>query len=191
MPRLPFANGLVRKLWSTEAHRLETHLLRLDREARAMRFGHGVSETFIKDYASRLPDPYYIVFAYVEDGAVRGVAELRMLEQSWSCDAEAAFSVERPWREQGIGTELMGHVLRAARNRNVTQLHMACVTENRTMQHIAQKHEAQLRYEYGTVTGDIIPDGPSISSLTDEAIADTRGFVMAVLDLQTTLFKAA
>lgn len=42
-----------------------------------MRFAHGVSDSFIDDYASRMSDLGSIVYGYFEDGEVRAAAELR------------------------------------------------------------------------------------------------------------------
>ena len=52
----PHWGGTIRKLWSTEGPKLRDHLLRLDPSNRRMRFAHAVSDQFITDYASRLPD---------------------------------------------------------------------------------------------------------------------------------------
>ena len=42
-----------------------------------MRFAHGVSDTFIDDYASRMNEFGSIVFGYFEGGEVRAAAELQ------------------------------------------------------------------------------------------------------------------
>jgi GNAT superfamily N-acetyltransferase len=137
-----FREGTIRKLWPMETQKFRDHLLRLDGDSRRMRFAHGVSEAFIADYASRMNDMDAIVFGHFEDGEVRAVAELRKLGAVWSPDAEAAFSVEAPYQNQGLGTELMGRVVQAARNRGVQHLYMSCLAENSKMQVIARKHHA-------------------------------------------------
>lgn len=176
--------GTIRKLWPTEAHKFRDHLLRLDAESRRMRFAHGVSDTFIEDYASRMDEMGSIVFAYIENGEVRATAELRTLGSSWSEEAEAAFSVEKEYQERGLGTELMGRVIRSARNRGVINLYMSCLAENRKMQTIARKYEAELRFEYGEVVGEIVPQESNYFSVMAEAVEDRVGFMMAVLDLK-------
>ena len=152
------ANGTVRKLWPTEAERFRDHLLRLDKETRRLRFAHFVSDAFIEDYAGRMADFGSVVYGYILEGRVRAAAELRRLGDVWGEEAEAAFSVERSYQDQGIGTELMGRVVRAARNRGIRRLYMSCLAENAKMQAIARKHEADLRFEYGEVIGEILPD---------------------------------
>jgi GNAT superfamily N-acetyltransferase len=183
--------GTIRKLWPAEVDKFKDHLLRLDKASRRMRFAHGVSDSFIEDYASRMSDLGAIVYAYVEGGEVRAAAELKKLGDTWGNEAEAAFSVEEAYQEQGIGTELMGRVIRTARNRGVQLLFMSCLAENAKMQAIARKHEAELRFEYGEVVGEIVPEEPNYFSLLAEAVEDRVGFMMAVLDLQRRAVEAA
>jgi GNAT superfamily N-acetyltransferase len=184
-----FRDGHIRKLWPTETDKFRDHLLRLDGHSRRMRFAHGVSETFIEEYATRMNNNDAIVFGYFETGEVHAVAELRKLGASWSPDAEAAFSVEEPYQNQGLGTELMGRVVQAARNRGVQHLYMSCLAENSKMQVIARKHDAALRYEQGDVFGDILPPPASYLSLLLETVEDRVGLMIAVFDLQERMLR--
>ena len=187
----PLAAGSIRKLIPSEIARFRDHLLRLDKESRRLRFAHGVSDSFIEEYSARMAEMGGIVFAYIVDGEVRAVAELRKLSDTWGHEAEAAFSVERDFQSLGIGNELMGRVIRAARNRGVRLLYMSCLAENAKMQAIARRHEADLKFEYGEVIGEIIPETPSYFSLLAEAVDDRVGYLMAVLDLQARATKVA
>lgn len=184
-------SGVSRKLWSTESDKFRDHLLRLDKESRRLRFAHAVSDGFIEDYAARMSELGSIVYGYFVNGEIRAAAELRKLADTWQHDAEAAFSVETEYQDKGIGTELMGRVIRAARNRGVTSLYMSCLAENKKMQAIAKKHDADLRFEYGEVIGEIVPEGASYFSMLAEAVEDRVGFMLAVLDLQSRNVKAA
>jgi GNAT superfamily N-acetyltransferase len=183
--------GLIRRLWPTETTRFRDHLLRLDKESRRLRFAHAVSDSFIEDYASRMSEFGSLVYGHVVDGQVRGAAELRRLGDAWGEEAEAAFSVEKPYQDQGVGTDLMGRVVRAARNRRIRRLYMSCLAENTKMQLIAKKHEAVLRFEYGEVIGEILPQQPDYFSMVVEAAEDRVGFMIAVLELQGRLVRAA
>lgn len=181
----------IRKLWPSESDKFRDHLLRLDRASRRMRFAHSVSDAFVEDYASRMSDMGSVVYGLFDGGEIRAVAELRKLGDTWGPEAEAAFSVETAFQDQGIGSELMGRVIRAARNRGVQRLYMSCLAENSKMQAIARKHEAELRFEYGEVIGEIVPQNPNYFSILAEAVEDRVGFMMAVLDLQSRLMRAA
>lgn len=182
---------VIRKLWPHEWHRFRDHLLRLDKSSRRLRFAHAVADSFIEDYASRMTDMGALVVGAFVDDEVRAAAELRKFGDTWGREAEAAFSVERPFQDQGLGTELMGRVIRAARNRGVNSLYMSCLAENARMQSIARKHDASLRFEYGEVIGEIIPETPDYFSLVAEAVEDRVGYMMAVLDVSARLVKAA
>ncbi len=186
-----WTGGNIRKLWPQETDKFRDHLLRLDKDSRRMRFAHGVSDGFIEDYANRMSEMGSIVFGYVVDGEVHAAAELRKLGDSWGQEAEAAFSVEKAHQEKGLGTELMGRVIRAARNRGVQHLYMSCLAENGKMQTIARKHEAELRFEYGEVVGEIVPQDSNYFSILAEAVEDRVGYMMAVLDLQSLASKRA
>lgn len=185
------AGGTIRKLWPHEQGLFRDHLLRLDKASRAMRFAHGVSDAFIEEYATHMADAGATVFAYIEDGKVRAAAELKKLGDTWGHEAEAAFSVEPAHQDHGLGTDLMGRVIRAARNRGVHRLYMSCLASNAKMQAIARKYEADLRFELGEVVGEIVPEEPNYFSLLAEAVEDRVGFMMAVLDLQRRVVKAA
>jgi RimJ/RimL family protein N-acetyltransferase len=191
MSDLATGEGITRRLWPTETDKFRDHLLRLDAESRRMRFAHSVADSFIKDYASRMTAFGSLVYGHLIDGNVRGAAELRRLGDSWGDEAEAAFSVEKPFQSHGVGTDLMGRVIRAARNRNIRRLHMSCLAENAKMQAIARKHAAVLRFDAGEVVGEILPKQPDYYSLTTESAADRMGFMIAVLDLQTRMVRAA
>lgn len=181
----------IRKLWPHEWERFRDHLLRLDKESRRLRFAHAVADSFIEDYAGRMSEMGGIVVGAFIDGEVRAVAELRKLGDTWGREAEAAFSVERQFQDQGLGSELMGRIIRAARNRGVQLLYISCLAENARMQCIARKHDAALRFEYGEVIGEIVPESPDYFSMVAEAVEDRVGYMMAVLDLSARLVKAA
>jgi GNAT superfamily N-acetyltransferase len=181
----------VRKLWPTETDKLRDHLLRLDKTSRRMRFAHGVSDAFIEDYAARMAEMGGVVYGYFDGAEVRAAAELKKLGDTWGREAEAAFSVEQPLQDQGIGSELMGLLIRAARNRGIQHLCVSCLAENGKMHAIARKYEAELRFEYGEVIGEIVPDGPNYFSLLAEAVDDRFGYMMAVLDLHRRAVEAA
>jgi GNAT superfamily N-acetyltransferase len=182
--------GTIRKLLDSEQDAFRDHLLRLDKTNRRMRFAHAVSEQFIEDYAKRMADNGAVIYAYVEDGQVHATAELRKLGDTWQPEAEAAFAVETAYQSLGLGSDLMGRVIRAARNRGVTKLYMSCLAENSKMQAIARKHEADLKFEYGEVVGEILPREANYFSLMAEAVEDRVGYMLAVLDLSARARKA-
>lgn len=181
----------MRKMWMTETEKFRDHMLRLDEDSRKMRFGMAVDDRFIENYASRINAMQSLVYGYFVDGEIRGAAELRAIGEEQGSDAEAAFSVESAWQNHGVGTELLGRVIRAARNRGISRIYMNCLAENQKMQRLARKYEAELHFDHGEVVGKVVPSSPTYLSLWSEALDDTQGFAMAVLNLPLRLTPAA
>lgn len=191
MEHIQKSRGEIRKLWMTELDSYRDHLLRLDKDSRRLRFGMHVDDVFIADYAGRVNDMKSVIYGLFLDGAIRAAAELRPLAAQSGGEAEAAFSVETEFQDTGIGTRLLGRVIRAARNRGIHRIYMNCLAENRKMQRVAKKYEAVLKFEEGDVVGELAPVTPNYFSIWREALEDERGFVMAVLDLQRKILPAA
>jgi RimJ/RimL family protein N-acetyltransferase len=136
-------------------------------------------------------EPGGLIVAYIEEGEIRATAELKKLGDTWGREAEAAFSVETDYQDHGLGTELMGRIIRLARNRGVQLLYMSCLPENAKMQTIARKYDAELKIEYGEVVGEIVPQGPDYFSILAEQFEDRVGMMMTALDLSHRKVKAA
>ena len=185
------SRGLIRKLWMRERDKLCDHLLRLDPESRRLRFAHGVSDSFIKEYVTKINDLNAVVYGYFEGVEMRAAAELRKIGPMWGSEAEGAFSVERGHQNTGIGTELMGRIIRSARNRAVHHIQMACLSENSKMQHVARKFDAVLRFGQGEMTGEIEPKPGNMATMIEEAVDDQRAYILMVLDLQSKLRPSA
>ena len=151
--------GTIRKLDLTELfpdiEQFRDHLLRLDKNSRRTRFAHSVSDSFIVKYAATAAEVETVIHGCFVDDVLRGVSELRSMGDGWGGLAEAAFSVEAELQDQGIATELMGRIIGSARNRDVTHLYVSCLAENRKMQRIAKKFDAQLKFAYGEVIGEM------------------------------------
>ena len=185
----PIADGgVIRKLWIGEADKFRDHLLRLDRESRRNRFAGAVSDDFISSYAEMSFGLDAVIHGYFVDGVLRGTAELRPL--SADQEAEAAFSIEKPWQSLGVGSALLSRTLLVARNRGIKLLHMACLAENRRMQQLARKFDAELTFDFGSVVGEVEAPHATPLSMVKEIIADGHGFATAMLDVQSRLLRA-
>ena len=183
--------GTIRKLRPAETDKFRDHLLRLDKASRRMRFAHAVSDGFIADYASRMSANGAIVYGYFDGDILRAVAELRKIGDTWGQQCEAAFSVEFDYQHKGIATELLGRVIRSARNRGVSHLIMSCLADNAKMQAVARHHDADLRFEAGEVIAEILPHTANPMSVMTEAIEDRMTYFLAVFDLKSAVSKAA
>jgi RimJ/RimL family protein N-acetyltransferase len=189
VPVAKMATGTIRKLWPTERETFIAHLLRLDPDTRRNRFGVGVNDSFLVQYARMTFGVGGIVFAYIEDGIVRGAAELRGLEDIIAHSGEAAFSVENDWRKRGIGAILFSRLIRAARNRRVNTLYMTCLPQNRAMQNLAAKFDAELAMDNSGVIGLLDADRPTAFTVLGEAMDDAQDFAVAALNAQRRFWQ--
>ena len=107
--------GLIRKLWAADAEPYRDHLLRLDAESRHSRFGGGVSEQFLRDYADLAFGIDAICYGFFIDGT-RGVAELRPVGARSAARGRSRVSIEKVAKSRRRST-LLARTLLAARNR--------------------------------------------------------------------------
>lgn len=183
--------GIVRKLWVGEADLYRDHLLRLDQDSRHRRFSGAVADEFIARHAATISDIGVVVHGFFVDGTLRGAAELRHIGSPWSQEAEAAFSIEQPWQSHGVGTELLERCLLSARNRGIKAVQMQWLPENQRMQQLARKFEADIKFDYGAVLGEVDAPAATPLSLIREAMVDSHNLVAAMLDAQWRRLFAA
>ena len=146
------AGGTIRKLAIGEASLYAPHLLRLDPESRRNRFGGAVSDAYLRGYAQPSNLVGAAMHGFFVGGVLRGIAELRPLPRD---EAETALSVEKQWQGRGVGAALLARTLVTARSRGTKLLHIACLAENRRMQRLARKFNADLKVTAGGVMGTL------------------------------------
>jgi GNAT superfamily N-acetyltransferase len=181
--------GVIRKLWIGEFAKYADHLLRLDSESRTSRFGAMVSDDFIRNYVGTISGLDAVIHGFFVDGVLRGAAELRSLGPVMPNEAEAAFSIESSWQSHGVGSELLGRTLLAARNRGIKLLHMSCLAHNKRMQQLARKFDAELSFDFGSVIGEVVAPRPTPASMIRELMADGHAIATAAFDAQSRLLK--
>jgi len=184
-------DGVIRKLWIDRAAPYREHLLRLDAESRRNRFGGAVSDEFIANYAELSRGLDAVMHGFFVEGVLRGVAELRPLGDGFAHEAEAAFSIEKPWQSHGVGSALLERTLLAARNRGIRLMHMACLANNARMVELAKKFDAELTFDFGSVVGEVEAARPTPMSMWREIVADGHGFATAMLDVHTKMLRPA
>ena len=150
------ARGTVRTLsQQEELPLLRDHLLRLDRESRHDRFNGFMDDSFIERYAAKCAEDGTIIVAYIEDGVVRGAAELHPPDQSPDSLPEIAFSVEACVRRQGVGSILFKRLIAEARSKGYHSLRITTGAQNHAMRALAHKFGAHLTFRHGESTGTI------------------------------------
>ena len=183
--------GLVRKLWSVETNAYRDHLLRLDAESRHNRFCGVIADDIIRTYAATTRGSDAIVHGFFADGVLRGAADLRIIGPLYRREAEAAFSIEKPWQSLGIGSALLERSLLAAGDRGLKRLHVRCLADNQRMQQLARKFDAEFSFDFGTVIGKVENPYPTLLSVMRELVVDVHSFAAAYIDFQSRLLKPA
>ena len=165
----PVRAATFRRLAAHERDDLLCHLLRLNAEDRRLRFGGHVGEDHLRAYCRHLDRyPGSIVLGCFVAGELRGVGELKPIEDAWPRAAELAVSVEAPFRGGGIGTELCQRLLVRARNRFITKLYMLCLPDNRPVRRIASRLGGALAIYPGEVEARLAPPWPDPASAAEE-----------------------
>lgn len=156
---------IIRTLLPTEFGLLKDHLLRLAPEDRRLRFTGQCDDATVSRHADGLDRFRAVVVAWIEQGEVRGAAELLRFDPPGAQRAELAVTVEAGWQDKGVGTELLRRALTIARNRRMEQIFMVCLAENSRMRHLAEKFHGrmiELDREVGATVDLIAPDGLSL-----------------------------
>jgi GNAT superfamily N-acetyltransferase len=150
------ANSSVRTLSQREElPLLRDHLLRLDRNSRHDRFHGFMDDSFIERYAEKCANDGTTIIAYIENGVVRGAAELHPPDPSPDSLPEIAFSVEASVRRRGVGSILFRRLIAEARAKGYRSLRITTGAQNEAMRALANKFDAHLTFRYGESTGTI------------------------------------
>lgn len=149
--------GWFRRLRPGEEDLLAAHLMRLSPSDRQRRFLHAVSDAYLREHATRISRPSYHIDGWFTDGTLRGVVEVA----TGGTIAEAALSVEAPWRNRGIGRAMLAHAVDLARRAGCRSLTVFTTADNHAMLRVARALGARLSFGSWAVVGEI--DAPSIS----------------------------
>ncbi len=182
----------IRRLWPADMPSFRDHMLRLDARSRHERFGGGMSDDFIVRYAESCFGQGDLVFGAFVDGRMHGAGELRSSETIWTeqapferhIHAEAAFSVEEPYRRRGIGEQLFRRIEGAASNHGVETIDIVCMPDNIGMMRLAAKFKTQFSFEENHFTGRLTARRPTPLSLIREASRDFVDFTSSLFDAQ-------
>jgi GNAT superfamily N-acetyltransferase len=184
------ARGTVRILrQQEELPLLRDHLLRLDRASRHDRFNGFMDDEFIERYAAKCADDGTVIIAYIEDGVVRGAAELHPPDQSPGALPEIAFSVEARVRRQGVGSILFRTLIAEARLKGYQSLRITTGAQNRAMRALANKFGAHLTFRHGESTGSIDLEPQPRPESAKHAIATPADAVRAMMTINRAYWK--
>ena len=161
---------LFRRLSPHDAPAMLAHLRRLSADDRRLRFAGPASDAYLERYVAELDWPRMILIGTEIDGILCGVAELRPLAGAAPRAAEAAFSVEGPFQNRGLGTRLYRRIATLAANRGFRRLYTLCLSGNRRMRRIAHGYDAALMEYDGETEGVVSLPWPTPFSWAQEAL---------------------
>jgi GNAT superfamily N-acetyltransferase len=174
--------GYVRTLsQQEELPLLRDHLLRLDPTSRHDRFNGFLDDSFIERYAEKCASDGTIVVAYMENGIVRGAAELHPPDAWEDSLPEIAFSVESCVRRQGVGSILFTRLIAEARWKGYRTLRVTTGAQNGAMRALASKFGAHLVFRHGESSGTIevkpLPQAELAKLAIDTPLAAARAVI--------------
>lgn len=180
--------GRIRRLGPADAAAFTDHLLRLDAEARAARFGGLVADDALRRHAAFALTGDPVVLGYLQYGVLRGVGELHRLEGVRPAAGEAAFSVEGGWQGRGIGSKLMRRVIAEATARGLRRVVVVCQSSNRLMRRLAGRFDARLEILGGETVGHLAPPAATPLTLLRRAVGDGFDIAADNVERQARLF---
>jgi GNAT superfamily N-acetyltransferase len=184
------AGGSVRTLRrQKELPLLRDHLLRLDPESRRDRFNGFMDDGFIERYAAKCAEDGTIIIAYIENGMLRGAAELHPPDQLPGGLPEIAFSIEACARRRGVGSILFKKLIAEARSNGYHSLRITTGAQNRAMRALANRFGADLTFRHGESTGSIdLTQQPQLQ-LARPAIATSYDAVRMIVAFNRAYWK--
>ena len=133
---------IPRKLTPFDIEKLDTHFINdIVEDDRRLRFGMQSSDDTVKDYIKGTFEHYGYknIWFVVEDGE-KIVASCHVAYCPETNTAEMGCTVSPDYRNQKIGQELFNRGITWARMNGAENVFMHCLSENKTIQHIAQKN---------------------------------------------------
>lgn len=146
----------IRILTPSEWASYESHLLRLEGEARRLRFGYLVNDETVRAHVAGLDPMRDRVLALVQNGRVAAAVHIGIDASEKGPEgssAELAFSVDHSLRGQGIGRALLDRALLWSRNRGLRRVWVLFLTDNHAMSRLARHAGMSITSEAGERVG--------------------------------------
>ena len=135
-------NPLIRTLAPSERPAYEAHLLRLDANARRLRFGYFTDDDAVRRHIAGLNLHTDRILGVVEAGRVVAAVHIVRAKQQPGAPGgavEFAFSVDADRRGKGLGRRLFDQALAWSRNRGMREVCIYFLTDNHAMRHLARR----------------------------------------------------
>jgi GNAT superfamily N-acetyltransferase len=178
-----------RFLRTTEYRQYANWLQERDTETLSLYFGVPVTDYFIDNLVQTFVDNsnnHYFLVAE-RNGIWLGTVHIAVVNET---DVEFGVIVERAYRKQGIADQLMEEAILWARNRGYVHLFMQCLTWNRPVRHLAEKHGLGVKnFTNGTETESCCKLPPmDFTSIGQEYALKNRNLYRMILQSQEEMF---
>ena len=168
----------IRELNAGERSLYLRHLLALEGDDRYLRFGSPLSDTAIEAYVERIDFMTDTVFGIFDDRLQLAAAghfapiskESALAVDGLGPTAEFGVSVGAGARGRGLGTALFLRAASHARNHGITSLFMHCLSENRTMMHIARKAGMAIHQTHGEADAYLTLEPGTVATAIEEGV---------------------
>lgn len=159
----------IRTLTAAELPKYRDHLLRLRAEDRRLRFGFPISDQAIRDHVRGIDTEADRILVHVDDDL--NVTAAVHIAVGVPGTVEFAFSVDKQWRDRGMGRQLFERAILWARNRGRRDAFIYYLVDNRAMRHLARQAGMSSHNEAGEIEGRLRLEPPTpLSYLRELAI---------------------
>jgi GNAT superfamily N-acetyltransferase len=173
----------VKRLSGADRPALVAHFVQLDDEDRRLRFGSARRDESLREYVESLDFDRDAVFGVFDDDlALAGVAHVAISPDS----AELGVSVLPAARQRGIGTALFERANLFARTHYIRTMFTHCLTENRSMMHLARKAGMVIVTEAGEADARLELRPGGMTTIAREMMADRVALLDYAMKAQLT-----
>jgi GNAT superfamily N-acetyltransferase len=159
----------IRTLHAGHRDKVQAHLLALDDEDRALRFGHAISDERIRHYADQIDFERDRVFGTFNRRLELLTLAHLALDREHGV-GEFGVSVLPRARGRGLGTRLFAHAITHARNRDVHTLFIHVARDNTPMMAIVQHAGAVIDFEGGNATAELPLQAHTLGTQIEELL---------------------
>ncbi|MBK6470806.1 MAG: N-acetyltransferase [Betaproteobacteria bacterium] len=166
----------IRTLHAGHRAKVQAHLLALNDEDRATRFGHAISDERIAHYAEQIDFDRDRVFGTFDRRLELLTLAHLALDREHGV-AEFGVSVLPRARGRGLGTRLFAHAVMHARNRGVHTLYIHVARDNTQMMAIVQHAGAVIDFEGSDATAELPLPALTLGTQIEELLANQAAAV--------------
>lgn len=149
---------IVTTLDEEDRPKIESHLLRLSKEDRYLRFFAALGDSQVKHYASTINLQKGKAFGVITlpERKLVALAHISEIEKSDSrIIAEMGISVDADVRIQGLGKRLMDRAVTYCQTHGINTLFMSCLRENKVMQKLAKDFDLRIVLDAGEAMAEL------------------------------------